>query len=102
MATPPSLVQEMIESVNDDLPERWRPQWQKMQTALEILPEDYTSYTLQEWLNETYFSVDKKADFTRESMLKFGELVTSMMRFEPSMRASAQKVLQDHWFDEAA
>jgi hypothetical protein len=61
-------------------------------------PGEKSGYTLQEWLEEMYFDGERNEDLTREDILKIGELVRKMLRFEPSMRVSAREVLQDPWF----
>ena len=45
-----------------------------------------------------YFDGERNKDLTREDILKVGELVRRMLRYEPSMRASAREILQDPWF----
>ena len=57
-----------------------------------------SGYTLQEWLEEMYFDGERNEDLTREDILKVGELVQRLLRFEPCMRASVREILQDSWF----
>ena len=97
MITPSSLVGQMLDTIGDDLPERWLSAWDAMQSA-EARGEP--GQTLQEWLEEVYFDEEKKSDFTREDILQVGELVGKMLRFEPSARVSARQILQDPWFQD--
>ena len=95
MTTPTILVREMLEMASDELPERWQQIWRVMDSAS---PGEKSGYTLQEWLEEMYFDGERNEDLTREDILKVGELVRRMLRFEPSLRASAREILQDSWF----
>jgi serine/threonine-protein kinase SRPK3 len=97
MATPVSVVRQMLETASDGLPERWHHKWRTMDSAWK---GDRTENSLQEWLEETYFDGVRKADLTKEDIVKVGALVRRLLRFEPSTRASAQEILQDPWFGE--
>ncbi|KAF2875293.1 kinase-like domain-containing protein [Massariosphaeria phaeospora] len=94
MATPVTVVRQMLETASDDLPERWQQKWRTMDSTW---TGGITENTLQEWLEETYFDGVRKEDFTREDIAKVGALVRRLLRFEPSTRASAQEILQDPW-----
>ncbi|OCL14021.1 hypothetical protein AOQ84DRAFT_394724 [Glonium stellatum] len=80
MITPIILIRQMLEMANS------------------ASPGEKSGNTLQEWLEEIYFDGERNKDLTREDILKVGELVRRMLRFEPSMRASARDILQDPWF----
>ena len=95
MVTPPILVRQMLEMASDGLPERWQPIWCAMDGAS---PGESSGDTLQGWLEETYFDGERKEDLTREDIVKVGELVSRMLRFEPSSRASAAEIVRDAWF----
>ncbi|KAF2789430.1 hypothetical protein K505DRAFT_253397, partial [Melanomma pulvis-pyrius CBS 109.77] len=95
MTTPTILVRQMLDMASDGLPERWHQTWRAMDSAS---PGEKSGSTLQEWLEEMYFDGERNEDLTREDILKVGELVGRMLRFEPSMRASAREILQDPWF----
>lgn len=95
MTTPTILVRQMLEMASDGLPERWQQKWPAMDSES---PGEKSGYTLQEWLEEMYFDGERNEDLTREDILKVGELVRRMLRFEPSLRASAREILQDSWF----
>ena len=95
MTTPTILVRQMLEMSSDGLPERWQQSWCVMDSKT---PGEKSNYTLQEWLEEMYFDGERNEDLTREDILKVGELVRRMLRFEPSMRTSAREILQDSWF----
>ncbi|XPT00654.1 Non-specific serine/threonine protein kinase [Ascochyta lentis] len=98
MTTPAILVQQMLETVGDDLPDRWQKRWHVMNTALSN--EEYP-HSLQSWLEEMYFDGERSEDLSREDIIRVGALVRSMIRLEPSARASPKDILQDPWFREA-
>jgi serine/threonine-protein kinase SRPK3 len=95
MATPDSVVNEMLETALDELPQRWQEKWRNMDSTW---TGDKKENILQKWLEEVYFDGKRREDFTREDIVKVGALVHRLLRFEPSTRASAQEVLQDPWF----
>lgn len=95
MTTPTILVRQILEMVNDELPGRWQQTWRHMNSAS---PGEKSGSTLQEWLEEMYFDGERNNDLTQEDILKVGKLVRSMLRLEPSKRASAKEMLQDSWF----
>ncbi|KAH5624053.1 hypothetical protein HBI51_239530 [Parastagonospora nodorum] len=97
MISPPMLVRQMLETVNEDLPERWREKWRVMDTDP---PDEEPGICLQDWLEEMYFDGERKEEFSREDIVRVGALIRSMLRLEPSMRAEARDVLKDSWFDE--
>ena len=53
---------------------------------------------LQEWLEEVYFDGEKKKDMTMEYIIKLGQIIQKLLRFEPSARASVKELLNDPWF----
>jgi serine/threonine-protein kinase SRPK3 len=95
MTTPTILVRQMLEMSNDELPERWQQTWRAMDSAS---TGEKSGYTLQGWLEEMYFDGERNDELTQEDILKVGKLMRSMLRFEPSKRASAKEMLQDSWF----
>jgi serine/threonine-protein kinase SRPK3 len=95
MTTPEILVRQMLETVNDDLPERWKSKWHAMKGTL---PDNSPPCSLQEWLEEMYFDGERREDLTREDIVQVGVLIGSMLRMEPSARALAKVVVQDAWF----
>lgn len=97
MATPLSVVRQMLETASDDLPQRWQQKWRAMDSAWTGVP---TENNLQEWLEQTYFDGVRREDLTREDILNVGALVRRLLRFEPSTRASAQEALLDTWIRE--
>lgn len=62
-------------------------------------PGDNSSYTLREWLEEVYFDEERNHDLTQDDILEVGKLVQSMLKFEPSKRASAKEMLRNSWFN---
>lgn len=94
MATPVTVVQQMLETASDKLPERWQQKWQAIDGAR---TENETENNLQEWLEETYFDGVRRQDMTREEIVKLGALLRKLLRFEPSARASVHEILQDPW-----
>jgi serine/threonine-protein kinase SRPK3 len=47
-----------------------------------------------------YFDGERSEDMSREDIAQVGVLIGSMLRMEPSARASSEDVLQDAWFQE--
>ena len=97
MITPASLVRQMLETVSDDLPDRWKTDLHAMGKTLD---ESDPTCSLQEWLGNMYFDGERREDMSREDILRVGALIGSMLRMEPSARASAHAVVQDPWFRE--
>jgi serine/threonine-protein kinase SRPK3 len=97
MISPQMLVRQMLETVNEDLPERWREKWRVMNTDP---PDEEPGICLQDWLKEMYFDGERKEEYSREEIVRVGKIIGSMLRLEPSMRAEARDVLKDSWFDE--
>jgi serine/threonine-protein kinase SRPK3 len=98
MATPVSVVHQMLQTASDELPERWQQKWRTMDSTW---TGDRTANNLQEWLEETYFDGLRNEDLTREDIIRVGALVLRLLRFEPSTRASAQETLEDPWFEDS-
>jgi len=97
MITPASLIRQMLETVSDDLPDRWKMDWHAMEKTLN---ESDPTCSLQEWLEEMYFDGERRENMSRVDILHVGALIRSMLRMEPSARASAHAVVQDPWFRE--
>ncbi|KAF5588095.1 CMGC SRPK kinase [Fusarium pseudocircinatum] len=95
MLTPPILVDQMIELIDDELLSRWQAKWQAMQGTPTPLDDDMS---LHSWLEEVYFDADKKAEFTKSDIKRAAELIACLMRFEPSLRASPNEILAETWF----
>jgi serine/threonine protein kinase len=93
-ATFSSVAATMTDSIKDDLPERWQEKFQTIDSEWFEEP----SAELQKWLEEIYFDDRKKQIFTRQDIVKIGDLVRRLLRFEPSMRASVDEILRDPWF----
>lgn len=55
---------------------------------------------LHEWLEEVYFDGRRTPGLTREDITRLGEIIRSLLCFEPSVRASARQILDDPWFNE--
>lgn len=53
----------------------------------------------QEWLEELYFDSPHSPDLTKEDIARLGQIIGSLLLFEPSARASAKQVLDDPWFN---
>lgn len=95
MTTPAILVRQMLETVNDGLPDRWKKDWHVMNSTLS---DNSSTCSLQDWLGEMYFDGERREDMSREDILRVGVLIGSMLRMEPSARVSAKVVVQDAWF----
>lgn len=91
----------MEESAADQLPERWREQARQLKGPSPVPTKEEATedgYTLQTWLEEVYFEEGKENELGSEDIRKVGDLVKTMLRFEPSSRATAQTMLKDPWF----
>ncbi|EWZ96953.1 CMGC/SRPK protein kinase [Fusarium oxysporum f. sp. lycopersici MN25] len=95
MLTPPMLVQQMIELIDDELPSRWQVKWQETKREASQEKDDWT---LQSWMEEVYFDDDKPPEFTRREIRVVAKLIARLMRFEPSTRATPSELLADSWF----
>jgi serine/threonine-protein kinase SRPK3 len=95
LASRKSVVEDMLESTDDDLPERWH---EKYRAIVGEWTGEKPENRLQGWLEEVYFDERKRQDFTRQDIVKVGDLVRRLLRFEPSTRASVDEILQDPWF----
>ncbi|KAF5645960.1 CMGC SRPK kinase [Fusarium tjaetaba] len=94
MSTPPILVQQMIELIDDELPSRWKVKWREMESEA-VYDED--NWTLQSWMEEVYFDNDKHPEFTREEIRAMAKLIARLMKFEPSLRATPTDILAEPW-----
>lgn len=95
MTTPAILVRQMLETVSDDLPDRWKRDWHAMK---ETLSDNNSTCSLQDWLEEMYFDGERREDMSRKDITRVGKLIGSMLRMEPSARAPARAVVRDAWF----
>jgi serine/threonine-protein kinase SRPK3 len=95
MTTPAILVRQMLETVSDDLPDRWKRDWHAMK---ETLSDNSSTCSLQDWLEEMYFDGERREDMSPEDIMRVGVLIRSMLRMEPSVRAPARAVVRDAWF----
>jgi serine/threonine-protein kinase SRPK3 len=95
ITTPKILVRQMLETVNDDLLERWKSKWHAIKGTLS---NNSSTCSLQDWLEEMYFDGERREDMSREDIVQVGVLIGSMLRMEPSTRAPAEVVVQDAWF----
>lgn len=84
---------------SDDLPKRWQKIWDTMNKWDDVTAES-SGPNLQEWLEEVYFDGRRTPDLTREDIMRLGEMIGSLLCFEPSARASARQLLDDPWFNE--
>ncbi|KAJ0109932.1 hypothetical protein J7T55_014734 [Diaporthe amygdali] len=79
----------------DGVPDRWQKKWLGMEkdTSREDPP-----FLLQQWLEEISFDPNRNAEFTKQYITRVGDLVASMLKFEPSAKAQAKEVLAGSWF----
>ncbi|CAG8933178.1 unnamed protein product [Penicillium salamii] len=96
--TPNILVSQMRDMTSDDLPGRWHCMWNEMNAGASGNFEPGPN--LQEWLEEVYFDGTLTPDLTAEDIVRLGQIIAKLLRFETSTRASARKVLDDPWFSE--
>lgn len=95
MLTPETLIPQMLEFCEDEMPDSWLEQWRQMNKTKSI---DDQPYTLQGWLEEVYFDPNHKTEFTKQDTERVGYLVSRMLKFKPSSRAQAKEILADPWF----
>lgn len=102
----------MLETVSDydTLPDRWKLACQDLLDNEKRPPlppgeQEDPTYTLQSWLEETYFNnnnsgggVEKRTNLSREDISRVGMLIGRMLRLEPGDREEAREVLGDEWF----
>ncbi|CEL03982.1 hypothetical protein ASPCAL05116 [Aspergillus calidoustus] len=96
MITPSILISQMREMATDDLPKRW----QKMADMIcegEKLDAEDPAPNLQEWLEEVYFDGSRTHDLSSEDIVSLGHIISRLLCFEPSARASAKDILKDPW-----
>jgi serine/threonine-protein kinase SRPK3 len=99
MTTPPILVRQMLEVTDDDMPERWQAQWEKLNVAS---PGEESACSLQDWLEDMYFDGERRADLSREDIQRVGALIRRMLLLEPHARATAKEILRDPWWHEVS
>ena len=58
-------------------------------------PEEMPGLSLHEWLEEFYFDGDYKETMSREDVVRLGEVIGCLLRFEPASRALARDLLND-------
>lgn len=107
---PAMLIRQMLETVSDydTLPDRWKLACQDLLSNEQRPPlppgeQEDPTYTLQTWLEETYFNnnsggVEKRMDLSREEILHVGKVIGRMLRLEPGDRDEAREVVRDEWF----
>ncbi|KAI0966139.1 kinase-like domain-containing protein [Xylaria arbuscula] len=98
MLTRAILVSEMMEFCGDELPDRWREKLDAVGVGRTGSISN-APCTLLNWLEDIYFDDNKMSEFTRQDIARVCELVTRMLKFEPSSRASAKEIISDLWFN---
>ncbi|PYI03357.1 kinase-like protein [Aspergillus sclerotiicarbonarius CBS 121057] len=93
--TPKNLVDQMQQITNEALPERWQDIREKLPGGAIM---ESSGPGLQEWLEQVYFDGEQNADLTKEDIVKLGQIIQRLLRFEPSARASVKELLNDPWF----
>ena len=92
-----SHFKEVINVIKQNLPERWRGKWRKIQ---DVSVSEDLNWNVKALLDEVYF--DKKIytsfGFFRKHISKVGNLTNRLLRLEPSSGASIQGILDDPWF----
>ena len=78
-----------------DVPEEWRKQ---AKVVVGDCRDDIDGGSLSNWLRETYFSGERKAEFSEEDIKRLGDLLAEMMLYQPGDRLSAHDVLKHEWF----
>lgn len=100
----------MLQTIDEKLPARWQEKWrvmdlertarkEKWQTVHGTLPDEDIACQLQEWFEQVYLEGNNEEDLKKADIDRIGALIGSMLRLEPSARASARDVLQDSWLE---
>jgi hypothetical protein len=76
------------------LPDRWKSTYEG---SWEVEDEEEAS-TLEEWLLLVYSDHKADTDYSTEELDALPSVLRKLMRFEPSERLEADRVLQDPWF----
>ncbi|KAK9237325.1 kinase-like domain-containing protein [Lipomyces kononenkoae] len=97
LITPTILFGQMREMASDAVPERWQDSYK---TTDDRITGETSGPALQEWLEEIYFDGERGEDLTKQDIVKPGQIIGRLLRFEPSSRASAREILNDPWFRE--
>lgn len=84
----------MQEMTNETLPENWLDQWRMMSGDYS---GDGAGPGLQDWLEEMYFDGERKADLTGDDIVQLGRIISKLLQFEPSARASVKEIVNDPW-----
>lgn len=93
MPSKEGLVREWV-AMFGDLPEEWHPYLPR--SKADTIPIDQV--TLADWLHDTYFDEDKKADFAEAHIEELGDLLQSMMQYRPPDRPRISEILAHPWF----
>ncbi|PSR79708.1 hypothetical protein BD289DRAFT_88652 [Coniella lustricola] len=96
MLTPPILIQQMMAFDLNGLPPRWRKQCQFM--SQDLSNERDQPLSVKDWLNEVYFEQDKSSELTANDIAQIGELISRLLKMEPSLRATTTNILDNSWF----
>lgn len=100
MATPSSLVSEILEFLPDKLPARWESRWQELRKGEDDVSgydEDYTPYN---WLRKLYFTKGRNCELTEEDIFTVTQLVTRLLKLDPAQRSSAREIGDNPWFQQ--
>ncbi|KAF2218775.1 kinase-like domain-containing protein [Elsinoe ampelina] len=98
------LVKEMIEKLGP-LPKRWDELHRKLPPVgeLHLTAEDIAdgwgkTYTLDEWVDACYYHRDSPQDLGSGGLDDLKRILRSLLRYEPSERATAAEIVQDPFF----
>lgn len=92
----PSTVRQMLSLATDELPDRWRQAWRKMDDSK---PYAYPDDPFQTLLDLAYYSRGREcAEIDGKKLRQIGDIISRMLYFESSSRATAEEILCDPWF----
>lgn len=74
----------------DDVPQEWRKQ---ADAIVGDCKDEIDEGSLTNWLCETYFYGERKADFAEEDIKRLGDLLTKMMRYHPEIACQLKTFL---------
>ncbi|KAK6002877.1 hypothetical protein QM012_001627 [Aureobasidium pullulans] len=96
MAKNEDILQQIADMIGEP-PEKWQSKWKEMPKWDQIYDDDPV-YSLEQWLDLTYFDEGKRHDFTPEDIKQVGSVIRGLLQWCPTARSSVTEVLSNEWF----
>ncbi|KAH0364700.1 kinase-like protein, partial [Aureobasidium melanogenum] len=96
MANKEDLLQQITDMIGEPL-EKWQPKWKAMPKWDQAYDEDPV-YSLEQWLDLTYFDDGKRINLTRENIKQAARIIRGLLQWCPSDRSSVEEALSSEWF----